>query len=118
MKRTYQVGEPCDDCGTPTIQGKNGYGYCKPCYIKWKNSKEQLPPSNQGAAPVNRTGNFVPRFAGSDLLPILKEIDRKLGVLIELYKNAYPEAAKLHEDQLDIPTVEERESFDPNNIPF
>lgn len=37
-KRTYRVGEPCDDCGTPTVQGKNG-AYCKPCYINWKNSQ-------------------------------------------------------------------------------
>ena len=35
-KRIYQIGEPCDVCGVPTVAGKDGNGYCKPCYIKWK----------------------------------------------------------------------------------
>ena len=40
------VGQPCPDCGEPYIQGKNG-AYCKPCYIKWKNSQENKPQQAQ-----------------------------------------------------------------------
>jgi hypothetical protein len=31
------VGQPCPDCGVPFIQGQKG-AYCKPCYIRYKNS--------------------------------------------------------------------------------
>lgn len=38
MARQPKVaGQPCETCNVPMIQGKNGEGYCKPCYIKWKN---------------------------------------------------------------------------------
>lgn len=49
-KRVYQLGEPCDVCGTPTVMGSNG-PYCKACYIKWKNA-------NGGQMPA-RTQNVV-----------------------------------------------------------
>ena len=30
----------CKDCGSEMTPGKNGKGpYCKPCYIKWKDSQ-------------------------------------------------------------------------------
>lgn len=35
-----QVGQPCQDCNTPLIQGPTGV-YCKPCYIKWKKEGEE-----------------------------------------------------------------------------
>lgn len=38
MQRNYTVGERCDKCGTPTIQGAKG-AYCKPCYIAYKNGQ-------------------------------------------------------------------------------
>ena len=52
-KKIYQVGEPCDYCRTPTIPGKGGTGYCKPCYIKWKNEKDSLQPAVQGYNPAS-----------------------------------------------------------------
>ena len=54
-KRIYQVGEPCDDCGISTIAGKDGTGYCKPCYIKWKNSQNQMKPAVNGYNPATPT---------------------------------------------------------------
>ena len=39
-KKIYQVGEPCERCSTPTIQGPSGV-YCKKCYIEWKNKQDQ-----------------------------------------------------------------------------
>ena len=50
-KRIYQVGEPCDVCGTPTIAGRDGNGYCKPCYIEWKSKQEGMQPAQGGYAP-------------------------------------------------------------------
>ena len=42
MARQPKVaGQPCETCNEPMIQGKNGEGYCKPCYIKWKNEEKQ-----------------------------------------------------------------------------
>ena len=71
-KRIYQVGEPCDECGVPTVAGKDGTGYCKPCYIKWKNTKEAMPPAQGGYAPkqwagaqktvANQTSDNINRF--------------------------------------------------------
>lgn len=53
-KRIYGVGEPCDVCRTPCIPGKQGGAYCKPCYIKYAESKKSgtsngtwTPPSAQ-----------------------------------------------------------------------
>jgi uncharacterized Zn finger protein (UPF0148 family) len=54
-KRIYQVGEPCDVCQTPTVQGKDGNGYCKPCYVAWKNKQEGLQPTSNGQAPYRPT---------------------------------------------------------------
>jgi uncharacterized Zn finger protein (UPF0148 family) len=52
-KRIYKVGELCDTCGTPTVEGKDGNGYCKSCYIAWKNKQEGMQPSNDGHAPTS-----------------------------------------------------------------
>ena len=51
-KRIYQLGEPCDYCRTPTIQGPTGI-YCKPCYIAYKNRQNAMPPAVNGNAPRN-----------------------------------------------------------------
>lgn len=45
-----QVGEPCEMCGKPLVEGQFG-AYCKPCFIEYKNKKEGLPPSEGGYAP-------------------------------------------------------------------
>ena len=50
--RTYTVGEPCDVCYTPTIQGKNG-AYCWPCWKKWKNDKDM----DKNATQATTSGN-------------------------------------------------------------
>ena len=34
------VGDLCPDCGTAMIAGRNGEGYCKPCYIAWANKNK------------------------------------------------------------------------------
>ena len=41
------VGEPCPVCQTPYIQGPRGV-YCKPCFIKWKNSANQAQNASTG----------------------------------------------------------------------
>jgi hypothetical protein len=33
------AGNPCEKCGTPMITGNKGV-YCKPCFIKWAESKK------------------------------------------------------------------------------
>lgn len=42
------VGALCPDCQTPYIAGKNGQGYCKPCYIKWANENKSQTPASGG----------------------------------------------------------------------
>jgi hypothetical protein len=56
MPRVYQLGEPCDTCGTPAVMGNKG-PYCKACYITWKNGQEKgqtvaKPATVYQAAPV------------------------------------------------------------------
>ena len=41
------VGDLCPDCGTAMIAGRNGEGYCKPCYIKWAEANKAV--SNTGS---------------------------------------------------------------------
>lgn len=50
-KRIYQLGEPCDKCRVPTVQGKFG-PYCKPCYVQWAEAKKNGTPQYQ--APVQQ----------------------------------------------------------------
>jgi len=51
-KRIYQVGEPCDTCQTPTIAGRGGEGYCKPCYVKWAEANKSNPPQQTTYTPT------------------------------------------------------------------
>ena len=88
-KRIYQVGEPCDTCQTPTIMGKGGTGYCKPCYIAWKNSSEALKPAVRGYNPASVQSATQPSFAPpaskseatellTEIRDLLKSIDKKI----------------------------------------
>jgi hypothetical protein len=76
MKRIYQVGEPCDYCRTPCIEGQYG-AYCKPCYIRWKNEKEAMQkPTSDGYHP-----NSVKTAPTADLsvLDAIEKLDKRLN---------------------------------------
>jgi len=51
-KRIYQVGEPCDQCGTPAIQGQFG-AYCYPCFKARKERQNQMQPPVNGYHPAS-----------------------------------------------------------------
>ena len=51
-KVSLYVGQPCPTCGTPAVQGKDGGGYCKPCYIQYAESKKHAPMSVAQQNPV------------------------------------------------------------------
>jgi hypothetical protein len=43
-RQNLAVGQPCPVCGTPAIASRDGSGgYCKPCYVQWKNSQPVKP---------------------------------------------------------------------------
>ena len=86
-KRIYQLGEPCDVCGTPTIQGSKG-NYCKPCYIAWKNQADKQPRVAQTYQPQPVYAN--PAFKASlgsniapqtTINPIQEAQERKNGMI-------------------------------------
>ena len=58
-KRIYQIGEPCDSCQTPAVQGKNG-AYCKPCYIAWAEAQKQSNTKTPVPAGNDTQANFDP----------------------------------------------------------
>lgn len=53
-KRIYGVGEPCDVCRTPCVPGKQGGAYCKPCYIKYAESKKAGTANGTWTPPVQQ----------------------------------------------------------------
>lgn len=62
-----QVGEPCEMCGRPLVEGKFG-AYCKPCFIEYKNKKEGMPASEGGYAPKASPASSQ-RFTGASYAP-------------------------------------------------
>lgn len=123
-KRYYQVGEPCDKCKTPTIQGKNG-AYCKPCYIQWaeakKNGTPQYQPPVQQALPASCNceetiakirvafGDMQKRVQGLETL--VESLSSKKA--LEFHQGVDPKveiAAQMLGGEVDIPTI--------NHIPW
>ena len=90
-KRFYQVGEPCDACGTPTIASKNpkpggSAAYCWPCWSKWKDSQKApqqqntpqghptpAPPPITPPAPISALSGILQKISDS-LLDIKTDI--------------------------------------------
>jgi len=87
-KRIYQVGEPCDYCQTPTVEGKFG-AYCKKCYIEYKNKKEALQPATNGYHPQTAQSPIQapivqPTASGERterIIELLTSIDSKLEAI-------------------------------------
>jgi hypothetical protein len=81
-RQNLAVGQLCPVCGTPAIASRDGSGgYCKPCYVQWKNSQ-----------PVKPT-NYNPQIPKPVYTPV-KETDWdkiswgkcKHAYLVETYK--------------------------------
>jgi hypothetical protein len=112
-KRIYQVGEPCDVCGTATVVGKGGTGYCKPCYIAWKNSSEALKPAVQGYNPASVQTpiqpTIVPQSVTDALLKIAthlnnidQAIERNRWYSDEILKKLDPKWSSLSQDDVKL----------------
>lgn len=83
MQRNYTVGERCDKCGTPTIQGAKG-AYCKPCYIAYKNGQQASAASNYAPKPTQATQTRPPE----DITTVLGKC--KTLFLVEAFKMQMP----------------------------
>jgi hypothetical protein len=129
-KRIYQVGEPCDVCGTPTTEGRDGNGYCKPCYIKWKNaSKEQQRPAQPVQTQARdfeaeargkvRHGLICAFIQGKSAKEIAEQMsDFKLKLLMPL-ENLIMQSTKKTPPAQELPTIDVNEDdFDVNDVPF
>lgn len=95
-KRIYGVGEPCDVCRTPCIPGKQGGAYCKPCYIKYAESKKSGT-SNGTWTPPSAQNTPIPQNTASQ-----REIEElrvqigELNVTIAKMRTAFQN----HEDRI------------------
>lgn len=89
-KRYYQVGEPCDNCNTPTIASKKGgSAYCWPCWSKWKDAQKS-PQTTQ--APQNTQlptqAQITQSVASDELVEALQKISSRLqGLEAAIEKN-------------------------------
>lgn len=87
-KRFYQVGEPCDVCGTPCIASKNpkpggSIAYCWPCWSKWKDAKnapqtQQTPQMTQTPTPTQNAPQNANSGSTERIIELLESIDAKL----------------------------------------
>lgn len=132
-KRIYQVGEPCDDCGTPAVEGRNG-AYCKACYIKWKNANPTQPKPQQAYIPKQtstrdfeaetlgkvRHGLICAFIQGKSVKEITEQFsDFKVKLLMPLEQlvmgkpKAEPRAVAP-----ELPTINVDEEIDVNEIDF
>ena len=106
-KKIYQVGEPCDYCRTPTIPGKGGTGYCKPCYIKWKNEKDSLQPAVQGynpaSAQTHTNAPIVQPQAPSASTERIVDLLTKINQTLEAIEKKLPLYADIDGKQTKVP---------------
>ena len=73
-KRIYAVGELCDVCKTPTIQGRYG-AYCWPC---WSKRKDQNTPQTHQNAPQQE---FRPNTTQPSLAEKVDALERRIEKL-------------------------------------
>ncbi len=107
------VGEACPDCGTPAIMGKSGGGYCKPCYIKWKNAQKgqqvstsvkQDPETIKGQCRMHLVCSMIE--AGHKYDDIQKALPAYLSLVMNgtpVEKSPTPESVEKEVDMSDIP---------------
>jgi len=80
MTQPKVLGQPCQDCGTPYVQGPRGI-YCKPCYIKWKNGQQSQPAPTNAPAP---TYVPAPTYAPEPPLDMHKNDDIRANVSLKM----------------------------------
>ena len=133
-KRIYQVGEPCDTCGVPTTEGRDGNGYCKPCYIKWKNASKQSQQPQQQAVQMQRTNRdfeaeargkvrhglicaFIQGKSAKEIAEQFSDFKVKLLLPLEQLIMGKPKATPVPPAQ-DLPTINVDEDINVDEIDF
>ncbi len=112
--QTKVAGQPCPDCNELMIQGKNGGGYCKPCYIKWKNQTKDQP---KPAKPAQQDVDWDKIARG--------KVKHAFAVESFKMKMALDQATKDRINQWtdfvmqeELPTIQTEEQVETSEIPF
>ena len=121
------VGQLCPDCGTPYIQGKNGQGYCKPCYIKWKNGQDNkstqvgsrdYEAENRGKVRHGLICAFVEGKTAEELKAQMPDFKLLLMPLENLIMGEKKDDAASKPVVTPIPEIQEGEAINVEDIPF
>jgi uncharacterized Zn finger protein (UPF0148 family) len=126
VKRLYTPNEPCDICGTPTIQGPKGV-YCWPCWSKWKDTQKspqtaqaprnaQLPTQAQIVQP-QASGKLIETLE-ANTRKAFAERDKKIANLTERIEFLESYSTEVKGNKPYIPVKEDAENMDVKNVPF
>lgn len=120
FKRVYQVGEPCDTCGTPTIPGKFG-AYCKPCYIAYAEAKKNgvgyTPKPAESAAPFNFKAIEELQVAIANMRIWATAVEKRVTALESATPGELPPLPPTT-SYPDIPVVDREEGPILSDVPF